>query len=223
MLNSNNRFPPPKIFTNALLRSQDITALIRDTETHERALFKLAPPQDVTDIPDANLPRRSTIHPSNRSQHKPSAVATLLGGELGERIRKENTKEGKERGDVDVDLLLKGAEKLCSVYPIAGAPERIVSLRSRYEQLNASIHRYETRVEKQAAQLARMNRHKDHVGDDDEMEDEEEEVEDVAPEMEVTEDDIQRENELIAELEKKKQLLEERVSGMERDLGGLLR
>ena len=197
--------------------------MIRDTETHERALFKLAPPEDVTDIPDANLPRRSTMHPNTRGQYKPSAVATLLGGELGERIRKENTKEGKERGDVDVDLLLKGAEKLCSVYPIAGAPERIVSLRSRYEQLDASIHRYESRVEKQADQLARMNRHKDHDGDDDEMEDEEEEVEDVVAEMEVTEEDIQRENELIAELEKKKQLLEERVSGMERDLGGLLR
>ena len=196
--------------------------MIRDTETHERALFKLAPPQDVTDIPDANLPRRSTIHPNTRIQPKPSAVATLLGGELGERIRKENIKEGKERGDVDVDLLLKGAEKLCSVYPIAGAPERIVSLRSRYEQLDASITRYEARVEKQAAQLARMNRHKDHDGDDDEMEDEEE-VEPVVPEIEVTEEDIQRENEMIAELEKKKQLLEERVSGMERDLGGLLR
>ena len=44
-----------------------------------------------------------------------SAVATLLGGELGEQIRKEGAKEAKERGEVDVNLLLKGAEKLCSV------------------------------------------------------------------------------------------------------------
>ena len=50
-----------------------------------------------------------------RSQRHVSAVATLLGGELGEQIRKEGAKEGKERGEVDVDLLLKGAEKLCGV------------------------------------------------------------------------------------------------------------
>ncbi|KFY34136.1 hypothetical protein V495_08206, partial [Pseudogymnoascus sp. VKM F-4514 (FW-929)] len=37
-------FPPPKIFTNALLASHDITALIRDTEPHERALFSVPPP-----------------------------------------------------------------------------------------------------------------------------------------------------------------------------------
>ena len=50
-----------------------------------------------------------------RSQRPRSAVATLLGGELGEQIRKEGAKEGKERGEVDVNLLLQGAEKLCSV------------------------------------------------------------------------------------------------------------
>lgn len=50
-----------------------------------------------------------------RSQKPRSAVATLLGGELGEQIRKEGAKEGKERGEIDVNLLLKGAEKLCSV------------------------------------------------------------------------------------------------------------
>ena len=49
------------------------------------------------------------------SRRPKSAVATLLGGELGEQVRKEGAKEGKERGEVDVDLLLKGAEKLCSV------------------------------------------------------------------------------------------------------------
>lgn len=50
-----------------------------------------------------------------RSQRNVSAVATLLGGELGEQIRREGEKEGKERGEVDVNLLLKGAEKLCGV------------------------------------------------------------------------------------------------------------
>ena len=50
-----------------------------------------------------------------RSQTHASSVATLLGGELGEQIRKEGAKENKERGEVDVNLLLKGAEKLCGV------------------------------------------------------------------------------------------------------------
>lgn len=50
-----------------------------------------------------------------RSQKPTSAVAALLGGELGEQIRKEGAKEGKERGELDVNLLLKGADKLCSV------------------------------------------------------------------------------------------------------------
>ena len=228
------RFPPPKIFTNALLHSHDITALIRDTEAHERALFTLAPPEQLPGVPDANLPLRSTANHINgaglgRSQRQGSAVATLLGGELGEQLKNENMKEGKDRGDVDVNLLLKGAEKLCSVYPIVGAPDRIASLRLRYEQLAASISRHETRVAKQTAQLARMNRHKD--GNEDDEDDEEDEDgkdqvvdgDDVMPQFQITEEDIQRENEEIEELEKKRRLLEDRVSGMERDLGGLLR
>jgi len=50
-----------------------------------------------------------------RDQKQGSAVATLLGGELGEQIRKEGARESKERGEVDVHLLLSGAEKLCGV------------------------------------------------------------------------------------------------------------
>ena len=115
------RFPPAKIFTNALLHSHDITALIRDTEAHERALFTPGPPDD------ASTSRRSTVHglKSNgasangsvlfRVPRHGSAVAALLGGELGEQIQKGGTNEGKEKGEVDVDILLKGAERLCRV------------------------------------------------------------------------------------------------------------
>ena len=158
----------------------------------------------------------------NRSQRQGSTAATLLGGELGDQIRKETSREGKERGEVDVSLLLKGAEKLCSAYPIAGAAERISSLRARYEQVNASINRYETRVSKQNAQLAKLKKAGD---DDDEDEPDEAEESDHAPPAEnvVTQEDLQNELDEIEELEKKKKMLEERVSGMERDLGGLLR
>ena len=122
---------------------------------------------------------------------------------------------------MDVHLLLKGAEKLCSAYPIAGAPERIASLRARYEQLNASIGRYEDRVSKQSAQLAKLNKHKD--GDEDVEEDDQDESDYTPAVNQVTEQDIEQELEEIEELEKKKRALEDRVSGMERDLGGLLR
>ncbi|KAG8529368.1 uncharacterized protein KY384_006004 [Bacidia gigantensis] len=220
-------FPQPKNFTNALVQHHDITALIRDTEAHERALFTLAPPDQLPGVPDAYLPRRNTI--SNvkgaklaRGQRQEPAVAVLLGGELGDQIRKENSKEGKEMGEVDVNLLLKGAEKLCNAYPIAGGSERITSLRSRFEQLNASISRYESRVTKQTAQVAELNRHKDDVDFDDQDEDHED-LDGALPEVQVTEEDIRNENEEIDELEKKKRMLEDRVSGMERDLGGLLR
>ena len=123
-----HRFPSPKIFTNALLHSHDITALIRDTEAHERALFTIAPSDQVSRSSTASIARRSTVHGLNgagehytnsgglvRTHRSGSAVATLLGGELGEQIRKEGAKESKERGEVDVNLLLKGAEKLCGV------------------------------------------------------------------------------------------------------------
>ena len=117
------RFPAPKIFTNALLHSHDITALIRDTETHERALFSLAPAD-----PHAAEPRRGTIHRSKSTgEHSQNGfgltkrptygatAATVLGGELGEQLRREEGKDARGPGQVDVEVLLRGAEKLCSV------------------------------------------------------------------------------------------------------------
>lgn len=110
--------------------------------------------------------------------------------------------------------------------PVTGAPERITSLRSRHEQLDSSIARYEARVSKQTAQLAKMNRLKEGDGDFDEDDDDliidsgDKPGDGLVP---VSEEDLQREDEEIKELENKKRGLEDRVSGMERDLGGLLR
>lgn len=117
-----DRFLPPKAFTNALLHSHDITTLIRDTELHERALFTLAPVDQTSASP------RSTFHGlksngelnANGSGlvHVPrheSAVAMLLDDELGDQFRKGEIGEVKERGEVDVDVLLRGAERLCGV------------------------------------------------------------------------------------------------------------
>lgn len=102
-----------------------------------------------------------------------------------------------------------------------------MSLRSRHEQLNSSIARYESKVSRQMAQLAKMNKHKDSDGDFDDGDDKslgDEDVNAVGGEiLHVTEEDIRREDDEIRELERKKRQLEERVKEMERDLGGLMR
>ncbi|KAI4257565.1 MAG: hypothetical protein LQ352_001630 [Teloschistes flavicans] len=123
-------FPPPKKFTNALLRSQDITALIRDTEAHERALFKFAP-SDSASIPNhPSVPRRTIAYgPGSGSGSEQvsngvrvtgafrqnSAVSTLLGNQLEEQLKNDGGQAGKERGEVDVNLLLEGAERLGAI------------------------------------------------------------------------------------------------------------
>ena len=127
-------FAGPKIFTNALLStSHDITALIRDTEQHERALFHLAPPplpktgagSDFTaslgggggathgvDWGRGAADRRKTAYGYGARQPKNRAVAAVLGGDLF-----QATRGGVEtkKGELDVEVLLRGAEKLAAV------------------------------------------------------------------------------------------------------------
>lgn len=126
-------FPSPKIFSNALLKPHDITALIRDTETHERALFSVPPPQPRAQDPAASTSNRraTTFRDQQQQQHnkdggvraprRNTAVAAVLGEGLVERIRKGGGGGAgsglgyRERGEVDVEVLLEGAGKLCSV------------------------------------------------------------------------------------------------------------
>ncbi|KAI4290607.1 MAG: hypothetical protein L6R35_000105 [Caloplaca aegaea] len=189
-------FPPPKRFANALLRSPDITALIRDTEAHERALFSYATP-DPPSLP--RQVRRNTTYGSIVDQskfsngadllrpgHKLSAVTTILGGELGEQLRNEGTHSGKERGEVDA------------------------------------------RVSKISTQLATLSRSGDSRNADDEYLDQGassdlESGDGRSTETPITAEQLEREEQEVRELERKKQNLEVRVIGMERDLGGLLR
>jgi len=147
----------------------------------------------------------------------------VLGPELHSEVRKT---EGKT-GDIDIEVLLRGVEKLNAVYAVPGVPERVQGLRSRYATITGSLGHYERKVERQTRELERMNRGESW----DEDEDEEGEGSDgdggygkfAEGEVEITEEDLRREEEEIAELERKKRELEERVRGMERDLGGLLR
>jgi hypothetical protein len=228
-------FQGPKIFTNALLSAHDITALIRDTEAHERALFHLAPPPLPTRASNsdfASTATSSTTQPSNRRatvyggprQPKNKAVAAVLGGDLYNKTRAPETT--RQKGDINVEALLQGAEKLAAVYPIPGANERISQLSRRYHQLAANIQHYEGRVALQSRELERMHRPSgagDYDDDEDIVETEDQPVDEgqyVAP---MTQEDMMGEEEEIRELESKKRSLEARVTGMERDLGGLMR
>ncbi|KUJ14885.1 DASH complex, subunit Spc34 [Mollisia scopiformis] len=228
-------FPPPKIFTNALLSTPDITSLIRDTEPHERALFSVppAPPPSTstTPYPDPKASsRRQTVFnvaggevtagtsgPGNRAPRRNTAVAAVLGPELHSEVRKT---EGKGNGELDIEVLLRGAETLNGVYAVAGVGERIARVRERYAVIVGSLGFYEGKVERMTRELEGMNRSRGgewggDYGDQDGEEGEEQ--------VEITEEDLRREEEEIRELERKKRELEERVKEMEKDLGGLLR
>jgi len=142
----------------------------------------------------------------------------VLGAELHNEVRKT----GSGGGEVDVEVLLRGVEKLNAVYEVPGTTERVRSLRERWRVVGKSLGYYEVKVEKQVRELERMNRGERWEED---MEDEEDEEEEGGGdfEVEVTDEDLRREEDEIRELEAKKRALEERVKGMERDLGGLLR
>lgn len=120
-------FPPPKIFTNALLRSHDITALIRDTESHERALFSIDPSAKPLKFSQRRATRRGTVCPaeadeslagrsySARNNRNQSAVARVLGAGMMEEIKRSGgTSARPPRGEINVEVLLRGAEILCN-------------------------------------------------------------------------------------------------------------
>ncbi|KAI1809128.1 DASH complex, subunit Spc34 [Poronia punctata] len=226
-------FPPPKIFTNALCSNQDITSFIRDTEPHERAIFSVPPPPPTVSAkvpePTSQGSRRRTVFNvasgeittgaagrGGVSSRKNTATAAVLGGELHDKIRKSERRGGKD--DIDVEVLLKGAEKLCKVYPVPGALERIAAQREKYAHSCNTLAYYEAKVEGQTEALRQMN--KDHWMDDDEDGDPEPEA-DLSEQIE-TEEDLLRIQEEVRELERKKKDLQIRLRSMEKDLGGLL-
>lgn len=122
--------------------------------------------------------------------------------------------------DVDIEVLLHGAEKLCHVYPLPGALDRIPALRQRWASQAATLEYYEAKVADQAERLGRMNKR----GEEQEADEESGEIELNPGIMDslMTEDDLRREEEEVRELDKKKRELQERLQAMEKDLGGLL-
>ncbi|PYH88893.1 DASH complex, subunit Spc34 [Aspergillus ellipticus CBS 707.79] len=223
-------FPPPRIFTNALLGPHDITSLIRDTESHERALFQSDPSVKSASSAQRRATRRGTQFApesegesmasriySARDNKNQSAVARVLGPDMMEEIKRSAGTSSRGRGEVNVEVLLQGAEILCNVYPVAGAHDKIASLRYRHELITDSINGLEARVAKNTAELEKMSRsYGDDLDDFTGMDAMQTEV------PEVTDADLEREMEEIRELERRKRALETRVTGMEQDLGGLM-
>ena len=103
------------MFSNAILGSHDITTLIRDTEAHERALFQIDPsakPQrHATRRGEALKSEPARLHPTRDNRHQ-SAVARVLGSDMMDEIRRS---AGSSTGEVDINVLLRGAEILCNV------------------------------------------------------------------------------------------------------------
>lgn len=129
-------------------------------------------------------------------------------------MHEQLTRRGNDAsGAVDVEILLRGAEKLCGVYELPGARERIQALRGRYRNGKSTTAYYEGRVASQAEVLAGLNK--------DWMEEEEEEEEGQGEEV-WTEEDLRREEEDAREMERKKRELQARLRAMDKDLGGLM-
>ncbi|KAJ5233699.1 uncharacterized protein N7469_005465 [Penicillium citrinum] len=223
-------FPPPRIFTNALLGSHDITSLIRDTEAHERALFQVDPAAK-SQGPQRRATRRGTTFPSEsenesmasriysaRKNRNQSAVARVLGHDMMEEIKRSAGTSSRGRGEVNVEVLLRGAEILCNVYPVAGAKEKIERLRYRHEIIADSVAQLENRVARNTAELEQMR----HSYDDDDENDFSPPPVSQQDIPEITDEDLERELAEIAELERKKRALEARVTGMDRDFNGLM-
>ena len=125
------RFTAPKIFANALIGNHEITNLIRDTEPHERALFSVDP-NTVNGSSSQRSIRRATAFPGDgngvtgrkstytrQDPRKQSAVAGVLGGEMLHEIQQSTRHATSQRNGggsgVNVEILLRGAEKLCAV------------------------------------------------------------------------------------------------------------
>lgn len=79
-------------------------SFIRDTDGHERSLF-------TSTAEPGSMARSSDTHVVT---HRKPTVYSVLGGDMIGRLRRGGASHG-DVGDVDVDLLLQGAEKLSSV------------------------------------------------------------------------------------------------------------
>ncbi|KAF8250218.1 DASH complex, subunit Spc34 [Wilcoxina mikolae CBS 423.85] len=213
------QFGAPKIFTNAILRSRDIVSLIRDTDVHERALFTVPSPAHGRPTEPNAKPLLGDKTRLAVAPRRNTAVYSVLGGDMIEQLRRggaggvEGGIGGIATNEVDVELLLLGAEKLVDVYHIQGATRRIEAARERFDQLTESITNYEALVEAQRSQLDLIN----HSIDVDY------EIPPPQPEETVTEEMIEQEEEAIRKLEQRREQMELKIENIDRQMSSVYR
>lgn len=160
----------------------------------------------------------TTGPPPNSTRSGPTrrntAVAAVLGGDLHAQI----VRPRGGTSDVDIEILLQGAEKLCTVYPLPGALERIPAQRQKHSQQSNTLAYYEAKVAEQQEALERMNAERWADDDEDEEAEENEEFGNAL----FTEEDLRREEEEVRELDRRKKELQATLKALEKDLGGLL-
>lgn len=208
--------PPPPPTTSKQQPQEAAPAPSQQQSKRRQTVFNVASGEVTTGGPPGTRPGAG--HPRRHT-----AVAAVLGGEMHEQLRGVGGGAGSSsaadrKGDVDVDVLLRGAEKLCGVYELPGARERIAEIRARHRNGKATLAYYENKVAEQLEQLASQNR--GWMDDDDDDEDDGEEGR--GGEAPWTEDDLRREEEEAKEMEKKKRELQARLRAMNKDLGGLM-
>lgn len=214
--------------------------------TSSSSTAQLSPPvSDPQKAPKASSRRQTVFNvsggevttgpPAARAAHhhprRNTAVAAVLGGEMHAAITRRaapsssSHSHSQQQGpsavaaaaDVDIEVLLQGAEKLCHVYPLPGALERIPALRQRWASQAGTLQYYEAKVAGQAERLGRMNNKRGEEVEEDEDQDLNVGIMDSL----MTEEDLRREEEEVRELDKKKRELQERLRAMDKDLGGL--
>jgi DASH complex subunit Spc34 len=206
--------------------------LIRDTEPHERALFSLDPNASKTVsrngaanatgvfAAERSVHGRKSIYPTAPSL-KQSAVARVLGTDMLNEIRQSSGSAARSKGGVNVEILLRGAERLCEAYAVDGANDKIAAIRKRYQQISSSIVDCQERVSVQQSKLDRYHSGSGcSVNANAEIHPDGNHEQDSVPVY--TEQDFEMEEAELHELEARKKALEVRVAGMEKDLGGLL-
>ena len=137
-----------------------------------------------------------------------------------QQIRQSSGSAAIGKGQVNVEVLLVGAERLCEAYAVAGASDKITAIRRRHEHISASIADYQEQVLTQQSKLDRYHSGSGYGVDD--AEDGMNGSNGVDAATVYTEQDLDLEEAEIRELEARKKALEASVAGMEKDLEGLL-
>lgn len=137
-------------------------------------------------------------------------------------IRQTSGSASRGKGPVNVEVLLRGAEKLCEVYNVDGAFEKISSIRNRHATVTSSLADYQARLQQQQSKFNQGSSGSGYENGEDPSDGTAPGVGNTLARV-FTEADLQAEETEIRELEARKKALEDRVSGMAHDLEGLLR